>query len=84
MGVIPTVPILPGAAVNWLWVVPCRARLLNSLLGVKADEHVRYFIDREHRLGPGSVRLSATKKLLSKILLAGHQAANSLPSPSAA
>ncbi len=24
-GVIPTVPILPGAAVNWLWVVPCRA-----------------------------------------------------------
>jgi hypothetical protein len=59
-------------------------RLLNSLLGVKADEHVRYFIDREHRPGPGSVRLSATKKLLGEILLAGHQAATSLPSSSAA
>ena len=23
-GVIPTVPILPSAAVNWLWVVPGR------------------------------------------------------------
>jgi hypothetical protein len=24
MGVMPAVPILPGAAINWLWVVPGR------------------------------------------------------------
>jgi hypothetical protein len=47
-------------------------RLLDSLLGVKADEHIRHFVDRQHRPGPGRVCVSATKKLLSKILLAGH------------
>jgi hypothetical protein len=47
-------------------------RLLDSLLGVKADQHIRHFVDRQHRPGPGRVRVSATKKLLCKILLAGH------------
>jgi hypothetical protein len=32
MGVIPIVPILPGAAVNWLWVVPGRLRAVMSAI----------------------------------------------------
>jgi hypothetical protein len=47
-------------------------RLLDSLLGVKADEHVRHVVDRQHRPGPSRVRVSATKELLGEILLAGH------------
>jgi hypothetical protein len=34
-------------------------RLLDSLLGVKADEHVRYFVDRQHPIGPGRVLVGA-------------------------
>jgi hypothetical protein len=34
-------------------------RLLDSLLGVKADEHVRYFAYRQHHLGPGRVLVGA-------------------------
>jgi hypothetical protein len=34
-------------------------RLLDSLLGVKTDEHVRYFVDRQHPLGSGRVLVGA-------------------------
>ncbi len=47
-------------------------RLLDSLLGVKADENIRHFVDRQHRPGPSRVRVSPTKELLCEILLAGH------------
>lgn len=37
----------------------CLERLLNSLLGVKADEHIRYLVDRQHPFGAGSVLIGA-------------------------